>query len=115
MSPAVRGRPEVRWAVPSYLWAINFRCHTNKFVVGRAASAISNGNAGVASSIANVTRQLQLSMKFLFWQAVAIQSQTAPSAKRVGHLPKPVTPEICEARQHDRATQQHPCRGFWRL
>src|SRR5215471_16845148 len=29
ISPAVRGRPGPRWAVPSYLWAISFRCHAN--------------------------------------------------------------------------------------
>src|SRR5262252_3979242 len=30
ISSAVRGRPGERWAVPSYFWAINFRCQANK-------------------------------------------------------------------------------------
>jgi hypothetical protein len=30
ISPPVRGRPEVQWAVPSYFWTINFRCYANK-------------------------------------------------------------------------------------
>src|SRR5215469_12765043 len=30
ISSAVRGRPGERWAVPSYFWAISFRCQANK-------------------------------------------------------------------------------------
>jgi hypothetical protein len=30
ISPAVHGRPGARWAVPSYFWAIHFRCYANK-------------------------------------------------------------------------------------
>src|SRR5262252_9621518 len=40
ISPAMRGRPGARCAVPSYFWAINFRCQANK-VSGVTRVAIS--------------------------------------------------------------------------
>src|SRR5215469_7152164 len=40
IAPAMRGRPGARCAVPSYFWAINFRCQANK-VSGVTRVAIS--------------------------------------------------------------------------